>query len=270
LPSIPWYKKYPKDYLSDTASLSLEAHGFYNLMLDYLWINDGFLPADEGALARILRIDVRVVRRHLGGTSGRSSGEVRDKFVVENGKISNPRLTKELSQANEKSRKAAKSVNKRWGYERTYQRNTDQISDNRLLLRNSAQTKKTHANLEGFDRWWKTYPRKVDKPRAVKVWQAKKLESRADELISVLANQVAHERQWQDRQFIPYPATYLNGERWNDEIDTGNPEQPRNETNYERAQRTLEQWESDSSTVLENDGADVPGDVVVRLRSGTE
>lgn len=74
--------------------LSLEAHGFYNLMLDYLWIHDGALPADEIKLARLLRLDRRVLRRQL-------TGECSAYFFETSGVIRNRRVDKELAKAKE-------------------------------------------------------------------------------------------------------------------------------------------------------------------------
>lgn len=75
----------------------------------------------------------------------------------------------------------------------------------------------------GFEEFWQAYPRKADKPRALKAW--KKLKPNA-ELRQVLLNALGHHKQsaqWQKERgrYIPYPATWLNGRRWED-----SPEQP--------------------------------------------
>lgn len=70
-----------------------------------------------------------------------------------------------------------------------------------------------------FTTFWDTYPRKVGKEAARKAW--KKInpsETLAQQIIDSLPNQITSE-QWQkeDGQFIPYPATWLNQGRWEDE-----------------------------------------------------
>jgi hypothetical protein len=70
---------------------------------------------------------------------------------------------------------------------------------------------------ERFEEWWKCYPKKVGKLAAQKKWRVKKLDAQADILIADAANRIANDSQWIGG-YIPHPTTYLNGERWNDEI----------------------------------------------------
>lgn len=98
MPSRPWFPLYPSHYLADTAFLSVEAHGVYLLLLQHLWLNDNSLPYDFKQLSRLLRADVRRIKRIF-------SEELSDKFVIEDGQISNPRIGKELSKTIEIQKK---------------------------------------------------------------------------------------------------------------------------------------------------------------------
>jgi hypothetical protein len=73
--------------------------------------------------------------------------------------------------------------------------------------------------LEGFDDFWAAFPRKTAKSAAEKAWKklAPSTELRA-EILAALENQKQW-RQWnrEDGQFIPHPATWLNGRRWEDQ-----------------------------------------------------
>jgi hypothetical protein len=73
---------------------------------------------------------------------------------------------------------------------------------------------------EGFDEFWSAYPRKVGKEDALKAFV--KISPDA-ELLAVMLKAIAAQsksEQWaKDRQFIPHPATWLNGKRWQDDID---------------------------------------------------
>ena len=73
-----------------------------------------------------------------------------------------------------------------------------------------------------FTRFWKAYPRKVSKPHAQKAWRLNKCDAIAERVIAALD---AQKPLWKDPQFIPYPATWLNGRRWEDEI--AKPYQPK-------------------------------------------
>jgi len=55
---------------------------------------------------------------------------------------------------------------------------------------------------------------------AKKVWFRKKLDAIADKLISDVLERRKHDDNWRDVKFIPLAGTYLNNERWEDEIET--------------------------------------------------
>jgi hypothetical protein len=67
-----------------------------------------------------------------------------------------------------------------------------------------------------FAAFWTAYPRKTAKPSALKAWRAAKDRPPLAELLAALDRHKAS-RQWQDGQFIPHPATWINGQRWADE-----------------------------------------------------
>lgn len=74
--------------------------------------------------------------------------------------------------------------------------------------------------LQMFDEFWKLYPKKKDKANARKKWLKLKPDDELFEtIISALKKQIQSE-QWQkdNGQYIPYPTTWINGERWEDEI----------------------------------------------------
>lgn len=67
-----------------------------------------------------------------------------------------------------------------------------------------------------FEKFWNEYPNKKDKKKAQEKFNKMNVEKRklAIEWISKLRNS----EQWR-KWFIPMPTTYLNGERWEDEVD---------------------------------------------------
>lgn len=69
-----------------------------------------------------------------------------------------------------------------------------------------------------FEMFWESYPKKVGKMKAQESWQKNKLEAIGEKIVSDVLDRAKRHAQWQDKQFIPYPATYLNQQRWTDEI----------------------------------------------------
>src|SRR5262249_55594530 len=69
--------------------------------------------------------------------------------------------------------------------------------------------------LNGFDEFWEIYPRKVAKQAAIRMYKrALKLTTPATILSA--ATRYARERSGKDIEFTKHPATWLNGERWQD------------------------------------------------------
>lgn len=75
-----------------------------------------------------------------------------------------------------------------------------------------------------FDEFWKLYPRHRNKKKAREIWMRKHLDDKADTILADLRTRPYQDRQWRDG-FIPLSTTYLNGERWEDEMEpmTGKP-----------------------------------------------
>lgn len=69
--------------------------------------------------------------------------------------------------------------------------------------------------MSDFGIFWAHYPRKVAKKDAQKAWN-KLTSAQKQAAMEALPN---HIKQWDDPTFIPYPASWLNGERWEDELE---------------------------------------------------
>ena len=73
---------------------------------------------------------------------------------------------------------------------------------------------------DGFDHWWKSYPKKVAKPAGLKAFKSKTKNMGEDsfmQFVDLISNDSANRYAQTEKQFIPNPATYLNEERYNDE-----------------------------------------------------
>ncbi len=68
-----------------------------------------------------------------------------------------------------------------------------------------------------FDRFWSAYPRRDNKANALKAWHKAVKKAPAEAIIAA----AERFRDWPGRtpQFTAHGSTWLNGERWNDELD---------------------------------------------------
>lgn len=73
----------------------------------------------------------------------------------------------------------------------------------------------------GFDLFWSVYPRKIGKGAAELAWKKCKPDSTLQARIIQAVKAQCKSEQWKrdGGQFIPHPATWLNGKRWEDEVE---------------------------------------------------
>ena len=78
---------------------------------------------------------------------------------------------------------------------------------------------KKNTNDTGFDSFWEKYPKKIDKKTCHKIWEKNNLDDKAGEIISFV-EKASRTQSWEKEggQFVPYPKTFLNGEKWNDDL----------------------------------------------------
>jgi len=69
-----------------------------------------------------------------------------------------------------------------------------------------------------FEEFWSLYPVKEAKKTCLQKWKRLELDKIADEIIAKVDLQKLNDRKWL-AGFAPNPLTYLNQERWNDELD---------------------------------------------------
>jgi hypothetical protein len=77
-----------------------------------------------------------------------------------------------------------------------------------------------------FDDFWLLYPRHIARKDAVRAFDRVPKAQR----VTVLIGLVAWRKVWLDRgepEYTPYPASWLNGERWEDELPPGYSLMPR-------------------------------------------
>jgi hypothetical protein len=84
----------------------------------------------------------------------------------------------------------------------------------------------------GFEEFWSLYPRHVGKQAALRAWR--KLHPPLEAIRTALAWQREQPRWREDPTYIPHPATYLNGRRWEDEPPPHKPTLAELEAEIER------------------------------------
>lgn len=68
-----------------------------------------------------------------------------------------------------------------------------------------------------FERFWDAYPKKRSKKKAQEIFARLKPNEKLLEKMLSSIEAAKRSGEWDNLQFVPYPTTWLNGERWEDE-----------------------------------------------------
>ncbi len=98
-------------------------------------------------------------------------------------------------------------------------------SENAPTQHSYAATDSLSERDELFQRFWENYPKKRAKKTAERAWKKIKLSQVPAILAAVERWKKTEEWKREGGRFIPYPATFLNGERWEDMPEESQPQE---------------------------------------------
>ncbi len=104
--------------------------------------------------------------------------------------------------------------------------------------KNETTKQKPHAKT--FEQFWEAYPVKKGRKPAFEIWNRKKLWAIIDDIIESIESHKQHDKKWLDG-YIPNPTTFLNQERWQDEITVPVREVAKEKSKQETAKRIAQQ-----------------------------
>ena len=226
--SLPYFPMYPTDFEAKTSHLTLAEDEAYNRLLRVCWMTPGCtMPVDEAWIMRRARahtdMEQDAVRTVLG-----------EFFTVENGRYSNARMQREWLAAND-AHERRKNAGAKGGKAKAASLN-DKPSSNATAMPKQPEpepepyTKNRDTNVSlaliaperskpnQFDEFWQSFPRKIGKDKAGKAYEKAMKKVQHDDLMFALSQQLPGMAA-REPQFVPHAATWLNQERWNDEIE---------------------------------------------------
>lgn len=229
-----FYKRYPGDYIRDTAHLSLMEHGAYTLLLDHCYSTERSLPADPQALFRICRA--------FSPEEQAAVVSAADQFfpLGDDGLRHNARFIRQLPDE-QKGRDVARENGKRGGrprkpsgfndenpagYENETQRGAEKkpsgkapptpyplphVSKPNGLDKHIA--KKVTDSPEEFEQAWREYPNRpgASKQAALKAWKARINDGvKPEEIVEGVKRYARYcEINRTESRFIKHPATFF-------------------------------------------------------------
>jgi uncharacterized protein YdaU (DUF1376 family) len=226
---VNFVKLYIGDYLRDTGTLTLAQHGAYSLMLLEFYATEKPLPTGR-ELHRLLRADSKAEKDAIDFVAAKY-------WQATDAGLTNPRAIKEIERA-ANQRAINQEIGKRGGRPKQTEHKTESVSESEPNRNpNHSQTPEeiqnpptprkrgsgaVHEFPPGFDAFWAAYPRKTAKPAAAKAFARLRPDGALQAvLLAAIARQSASAQWTKDRgEFIPHPATWLNGRRWEDGTET--------------------------------------------------
>lgn len=239
-----WVRWYPKDALDGMTMLSPLEELAYRRLLDQMFVTGDQVPDDDRALAWSTKlgrgwprvksrlIELGKIRVSDGFIRNRRASEVcietasfmSQRSAAGHASVASRRAMSKLLQSNEIAATTVEPPFERDEHERF----NETVNGSSTIQQTTVRKKKDipFASLtrpseggqkslpEGFDEWWAAYPRREAKDRAIRAYtKARRGGATAADLLDGLRR-----FPWPgDRQFIPFPATWLNDGRWRDE-----------------------------------------------------
>ena len=215
----PAFQFYPKDWLtdSDVVCMSMAQKGAYITLICYCWKEDK-LPNNPDYIRKLLG-NVPKWKTLWNG--------IKHKFEIQGDYLIHPRLEKErLKQEEHRKKKSIAGkigMEKRWGKSGN---NHNTVTDVLITKNNSSSsTSSAYFNnkdiyTSSFQNFWEIYPRRTGKKTALQAWNKINPDNELQKIMLDAIERNKQTKQWQSRRFIPHPATWLNQERWNDEVES--------------------------------------------------
>lgn len=222
---LSWYKRQPAAYLGGVQGLTSKQHAVYSVVLDLIYVHGGYINndprwiagwiSDMGSSAVRTAIESLIECGKLQLEEGRLT-QKRAKTEVKterNQRETREKLASFAGKHSAKSRARSNEINDL--VERDVEPN--KIREDKRIKRVTKVTPKSEDD-PLFDMAWSEYPRKVGKGQARKAWNTA---IKKEDPVKILEALEKHSMSWDGKspEYIPHLSTWLNGERWLDDLD---------------------------------------------------
>ena len=195
-----YYQHHIGDFIKATARLSDSQTMTYLRMLWMYYDTEKPFSNDPDALAFLLGANTQEVILILNSF-----------FKLIENEWRHTRCDDEIAKFHLKSDRAKIANKIRWGSKMDEKSDPDKIATN-----NHKPITNNKEYIDRFNEFWKHYPRKISKANAEKVWLRLKPDDELTKKIILAINKQGLRNR--EIQFVPHPTTWLNGQRWEDEV----------------------------------------------------
>jgi len=214
----PYIHFYPRDWLAEykLRMLSPADRGIWIDLLCLMAMAEPYghlalngKPMMDDAVCRILGVDVATYKATLARLV-----EVGVCSTNGNGEIYSRRMVRDYEQ-----RSNGEKYGRRGGNPALKDSKDKSISNTITITRETLRGRVKGDPYGSFDEFWKIYPNKTGKGAARKAFEKMKCKDAMEIIKKAIESQAKSEKWTKDGgQYIPNPATWLNQERWDDEV----------------------------------------------------
>lgn len=218
----PAFQFYPNDWLGSTniMLMSPAEEGAYIRLLAIAWNSpDCGLPDDDSQLSVLSRLGE--------GWFNGASAKVRACFFSRNNRLYNSRLLQEKKKQDE-WRKKSRGGGIQSGKARRLKAKkpegwlkggSQMVEPNGNSSSSSSSSIKDNIYTPDFESFYNSYPRRKAKGNAFRAWKKAKNKPSLEELLKIISAQ-KNSLDWkkENGKYIPFPATWLNQGRWDDDV----------------------------------------------------
>lgn len=216
--SIPYVKFFPSDWKAGCSNLSPIEELIYLKVCIENW--DTGKPLTEENLARAMR-------GHSDGIADALQYLVDEQKIEKNEHgFFNARAMNTHEEAVKRHNDASKAASKRWKNKKQSDNAGALKAHKPRICQPEPEPEPIKKNKQKkFDEFWKTYPRKIGKKRALVAYENSLTNTvTEDKIIRAAKSYADHIRKEKtEEQYIAHPTTWLNQGRWDDEYGTTKP-----------------------------------------------
>ena len=220
----PYFRFFASDWLGGTRGMKAAEVGVYITLIAMMYERCEPIPEDHKRLARQCGCSVSMLISILEML-------IEDRKITRvDGGIWNDRVEKEFKWREKNSEQSTEAANARWGkanknnddpMHTQCERNADSMPNQKPEARSQKENNPPNAEQDHFAEWYAAYPRHVGRGQAERAYRQALRKLSHAELLEA-AKKFSAACVGRDPQFVPHPATWLNGERWAD--DSGPPQ----------------------------------------------
>jgi hypothetical protein len=89
-----------------------------------------------------------------------------------------------------------------------------------IPITNTSTNQVRDKDITSFEDFWSVYPKKNERKKCAAIWKRRALDDIGAMIVADVESRLLSDGKWikDGGKYVPYPQTYLNGDRWEDEI----------------------------------------------------